>query len=41
MLFGDLYPVTPKAFSLDKYDRLLKANSNAGLWVEADPFPLA
>ena len=39
LLFGDLYPVTPKAFSLDNYEQLLKANSNDGPWVEADPFP--
>lgn len=39
MLFGDLYPVTPKAFSLDNYDQLLKATSNNSPWVEADPFP--
>ncbi len=39
MLFGDLYPVAPKAFSLDNYEQLLKASSNDSAWVEADPFP--
>ena len=39
MLFGDLYPVTPKPFSLNNYDQLLKANSNNSPWIEADPFP--
>ena len=39
MLFGDLYPVIPKAFSLDNYDQLLKVGSNNSPWVEADPFP--
>lgn len=39
MLFGDLYPVTAKPFSLDGYEHLLKATSINSQWVEADPFP--
>jgi len=39
MLFGDLYPVDPKPFSLDQYDRLLTLNSDSSTWLETDPFP--
>ncbi|HUP78193.1 MAG TPA: alpha-glucuronidase family glycosyl hydrolase, partial [Pirellula sp.] len=39
MLFGDLYPVDPKPFSLDQYDRLLTLNSDSNTWLETDPFP--
>lgn len=38
-LFGDLYPATPKAFSVDGYESLLSANSDNGTWTESDPFP--
>lgn len=39
MLYGDLYPVTPKPFSLDQFDRLLTPNSESITWMETDPFP--
>lgn len=42
-LFGDLYPVSPKPFSLDGYESLLSTNSDSGIvngtWTESDPFP--
>ena len=39
MLFSDMYPVAPKPFSLDNYDRLLTSSSDSNTWFETDPFP--